>query len=100
MDKYIKRDDLLSLITTLRNHRLLGKCGGAEAWKMAKALPAADVEPVVHAHWYQLDEDILCSHCGKGYMGGDTPQEAKEHLDSGEAYDRCPHCGAHMDGGA
>lgn len=72
-------------------------CGPEDTETFLRSLPAADVEPVVHAHWYQLDEDILCSHCGKGYMGGDTPQEAKEHLDSGEAYDRCPHCGAHMD---
>lgn len=60
--------------------------------------PAADVEPVVHAHWYQIDEDILCSNCGKGYTGGETIQEAKEHLDSGETYNRYPHCRAKMDG--
>lgn len=91
MDKYIKRDDLLSLITTLRNHRLLDKYGGAEAWKMAKTLHAADVEPVVHAHWIPKAKMVRspyarnysCSHCGHEPL---------------EAIDRCPKCGAKMDG--
>lgn len=97
MDKYIKRDDLLSLITTLRNHRLLDKYGGAEAWKMAKALPTADVEPVRHGRWVRVawvpDKHepnggywvVRCSECK-------TPDSRTS--------DYCPHCGARMDGEA
>lgn len=94
MAKYIKLDDLLSLITTLRNHRLLGKSGGAEAWKMAKALPAADVEPVRHGWWmphrYGVGETVMtCSVCGRHITVNTKTEDVKD-------YPYC-HCGAKMD---
>lgn len=64
-----------------------------------KGVPAADVEPVVHAHWVVDDEYLTCSHCSESYLAGDTSHEVRELLDRGEAYKRCPHCGAKMDGG-
>lgn len=66
---------------------------------IATEMPAADVEPVVHAHWVVDDEYLFCSHCGESYLAGDTSHEVRERLSRGEAYKRCPHCGARMDGG-
>lgn len=65
---------------------------GAMAMEIVARQPAADVEPVVNAHWIPKKEMVrspfarnyVCSHCGH------------EPLEVGE---RCPHCGAHMDEG-
>lgn len=54
-----------------------------------KALPAADVAPVVHGRWMPFHSEAAgdiqyCSACEIGF-------------DAKMAY--CPHCGAKMDGG-
>lgn len=62
----------------------------AEARGCIECVPAADVEPVVHAHWIPKPQIVRspyarnysCSHCGHEPL---------------EAIGRCPHCGAHMD---
>lgn len=61
---------------------------------------AADVAPVVHAHWQPYEDTVQCSACGFGlFMDG-------YFFDHGEcihANDRsfrfsfCPNCGAKMD---
>lgn len=70
---------------------------GAMAMEIIDAAPAADVEPVVHAHWVVDDEYLTCSHCWDSYLAGDTRYEVRELLARGETYKRCPHCGAKMD---
>lgn len=53
-------------------------------------LPAADVAPVVHGRWDNLDgykTRMVCSVCG-----WDVPEY-------GKFYSYCPNCGAKMDGG-
>lgn len=57
---------------------------------IATEMPAADVEPVVHACWVPKAEmvrsiyarNFSCSHCGHEPLEVDI---------------RCPHCGAKMD---
>ena len=62
--------------------------------------PAADVEPVVHAHWQPYEDTVQCSACGFGtFMDG----YFFVHGECTHAYDRsfrfsfCPNCGAKMD---
>lgn len=51
------------------------------------AVPAADVVPVVHAHWIEQDGMQICSNCGEEHTWDDFRS----------AY--CDCCGAKMDGG-
>lgn len=59
-----------------------------------RSIPAADVRPVVRAHWtdhrtIEHDGEWYCSACGKEitiYMGADRP----------DRYRFCPNCGADM----
>lgn len=56
----------------------------------AENLPAADVAPVVHGRWNNMDgykTRKVCSECG-----WDVPEY-------GKFYSYCPNCGAKMDGG-
>jgi len=83
-----------------------------EAIESLCCVPAADVAPVVHAHWnmdgtshhvstnisfaaemknvtgkgYYVNEHLKCSHCRMVTM-----------VDESIKYDFCPHCGAKMD---
>ena len=62
-----------------------------------KAIPSADVAPVVHGRWVLLDEcyneGVYCSACHKKvYKKCYANQKIKSKF--------CPHCGAKMDGGA
>lgn len=53
-------------------------------------MPAADVAPVVHGRWNNMDgykTRKVCSECG-----WDVPEY-------GKFYSYCPNCGAIMDGG-
>ncbi len=63
----------------------------AEKFEAAiNAIPAADVAPVVHGRWDNLDgykTRRVCSMCG-----WDVPEY-------GKFYSYCPNCGAKMDGG-
>lgn len=51
------------------------------------ALPAADVKPVIHAHWYVDDGCAYCSNCRNNFKKA-ILKEAKY----------CPKCGAQIDG--
>lgn len=64
-------------------------CGSAVECILAE--PAADVAPVVHGRWNNMDgykTRKVCSECG-----WDVPEY-------GKFYSYCPNCGAKMDGGA
>ena len=50
-----------------------------------KAIPAADVAPVVHGEWIDRDGKTWCSRCDASNKQYKPPY--------------CPHCGAKMDGG-
>lgn len=51
------------------------------------SLPAADVKPVIHAHWYVDDGCAYCSNCRNNFK--------KAIL---KAVKYCPMCGAQIDG--
>lgn len=54
-------------------------------------LPAADVAPVKHGHWIQIDKNKCeCSNCGIIVLIAVYPHGDKNC---------CPNCGAKMDGG-
>ena len=54
-------------------------------------IPAADVAPVKHGHWRQVDESKCeCSNCGIIVLIAVYPHGDKNY---------CPNCGAKMDGG-
>ena len=70
-----------------------------------KILPAADVAPVVHAHWKTREEynDYLwveCSNCGfrvENYKAVKTGMSSTDIV--GNKWNACPACCARMDGG-
>jgi hypothetical protein len=94
MSEYIEREAALEICETEYQNRLrmLDYCGDTVAWNIGseiKALPAADVAPVVHGRWDNLDgykTRMVCSVCG-----WDVPEY-------GKFYSYCPNCGAKMDG--
>ena len=97
--EYIEREAALEICKTEYQNRLrmLDYCGDTVAWNIGseiKAIPAADVAPVVHGMWvyaktyYDIDE-CNCSLCG---------QLMTTAIDKRMNY--CPNCGAKMDGGA
>lgn len=65
-----------------------------EIWrnkKMLHDIPAADVKPVIHAHWVSVPhkKSRICSHCAC-----DEPYKfANVYAD---VYNFCPNCGADM----
>ena len=80
MAEYIEREAVLAM-----------KYGGVVDVADIKAIPAADVAPVVHGRW--MHEECLgvvslngyeCSRCRKN---------------NGRATNYCPNCGAHMKDG-
>lgn len=95
MAEYIEREAAL--------HAILGEPTESHypSWhaERIKALPAADVVPVVHGHWIWHEEEFEyeCSacHCRFDY------NHTFEIFDHGFQYaNYCPNCGAKMDGGA
>ena len=68
-------------------------CGDTVAWNICadiKAIPAADVAPVIHARWVEGK----CSNCGV-----DIPtDDAHDAIFESECR-FCYYCGAKMDGG-
>ena len=81
MDEYVSRGYLLNEYD--RQHQ--GPPGGAR--KIIVDAPAADVKPVVHAHWYVDDGCAYCSNCRNNFR--------KVIL---KAVKYCPMCGAQIEG--
>ena len=75
-------------------------CGLFDAYSSASeyidSCETVDAEPVVHAHWFLLDEcsnaGVYCSHCHKKCF-----TEKAWYANIKQKSERCPHCGAHMD---
>lgn len=63
-------------------------------------MPAADVAPVVHAHWQPYEDTVQCSACGFGtFMDGYffVHGECTHADDRSFRFSFCPNCGAKMD---
>ena len=94
MDEYISRDEAMSLPVLPKEQRIqldIVDEAFEEGWRQAlenlAILPAADVKPVIHAHWYVDDGCAYCSNCRNNFK--------KAIL---KAVKFCPMCGAQIDG--
>lgn len=94
MGDYIDRQAAIQEIVKLRNEIYQGKRPNIEMAQVASiinCLPAADVEPVVHAKWENnKNEYPECTNCG--YMPAYDPA-----IDDINYSPYCPNCGAKMD---
>ena len=86
MDEYIELKTVLEHAEYDNNYRLIIPV------EAIKAVPAADVAPVVHGRWVPTESPFMnecedCSVCGYRTVWG-------------HRYNYCPNCGARMDGGA
>lgn len=83
MDEYIKLSDVIAAIRNIPR----GNWSNERYSASVKAIPAADVAPVVHGKWeYNTGDNIpYCSECM-------MPQDSECNF--------CPNCGARMDGDA
>lgn len=96
MSEYIEKSSLL---------QSLKSSGIASDFAMYKIsnFPTADVAPVVHGEWLNIDGDYTfaaCSICETAYEVA-TEEEAEKGLWDAFmcSYRYCPNCGAKMDGG-
>lgn len=97
MSEYIDREAAIEICEAEYQARLrmCDYCGDTVAWNIGseiKALPAADVAPVVHGRWIDNGANgykwaFICSRCG--YVDG-HPFDDRHNF--------CPSCGARMDG--
>ena len=90
MDEYIKRE---AAQTSCRKYSFAESYDAFAVDCILKAIPAADVAPVVHGRWIEKSSPARkiyfeCSHCGA--------QENKHTAIKGYY---CWRCGAKMDGG-
>lgn len=85
MAEYVERTAALEITTRT--------CGDyAAAWSEIRKLPAADVAPVIHAHWAQTSKGVIyCSNCGAVCgIGAHIEEVTEDHY-------FCYYCGAKMD---
>lgn len=97
-DEYIRREDAIDAATqdSTENRTHSFRAGQARSASRIKALPSADVVPVVHGYWFvderpESDREVICSVCEEPVF------KYHDHIDWRLEY--CPHCGAKMDGG-
>lgn len=95
MAEYIEREVALKICETEYQDRLrmLDYCGDTVAWNIGgeiKALPAADVAPVVHGRWIEDHDYLKCPECGVMVKWDFT------FFDIGN-WNYCPNCGAKME---
>ena len=91
--EYIERE---ALVERLKKE----ECDCEWLWTILD-IPAADVEPVRHGHWYNRGGRFRCSVCdNKALLKdiGGTGGWSHEYEQQKSPY--CPNCGAKMDGGA
>lgn len=91
MDDYISREDAVNVVANTA--KIVASFNYQYAIDALLALTPADVVPVVHARWNQLDNGgFVCSACMGGYKVQPT-------LMGKPMFEYCPICGAKMDGG-
>lgn len=95
MAEYIEREAAVKIVEkySLANGSVLGRHSGLADCITSEiaALPAADIAPVVHGRWIQVDSTkCRCSHCDIIALIALYPHGDKNF---------CPNCGAKMDGG-
>ena len=91
MPDYIEREAALAALRKAHNPNTARM---AISFAAVNSVPAADVRPVVRAHWtdrrtIEHDGEWYCTACGKEitiYMGADRE----------DRYNFCPNCGADM----
>ena len=89
--EYIERE---ALVERLKKE----ECDCEWLWTILD-IPAADVEPVKHGHWYNRGGRFRCSVCdNKALLKdiGGTGGWSHEYEQQKSPY--CPNCGAKMDG--
>ena len=93
MSEYIDRQALLDAIPSTKEDKQIYLFGAvADFISLVCDVPAADVAPVVHAHWKGYHtQDPYCSNCGFSYD--------REEGEYAQTTDYCGNCGAKMDGG-
>jgi hypothetical protein len=94
MNEYIEREAALEICETEYQSRLqmLDYCGDTVALNIGseiKALPVADVAPVVHGRWKSYGVLLECQNCGGIYLMLGCNAET--------SWSYCPNCGAKMD---
>lgn len=86
MGEYIKRDTAIRAVMAAK---WVDGSDGAMAMEIVASPPAADVAPVVHGRWIQVDSTkCRCSHCDIIALIALYPHGDKNF---------CPNCGAKMD---
>lgn len=104
MSEYIDRQALLDAITPTKEDKQISLYGAvADFISLVCDVPTADVAPVVHGEWLNIEGDYTfaaCSICETAYEVA-TEEEAEKGLwDAFMCSHRyCPNCGAKMDGG-
>lgn len=110
MDDYIKREAAIEICEAEYQARLrmCDYCGDTVAWNIGseiKALPAADVAPVVHGRCPVCSgKEVLAQDCDNGYCVEIDAEQAEMTIWQGDtclaviSIDFCPNCGASMDG--
>ena len=108
--EYLMRDDALHVIDSIPAADVVEavRCRDCKYWvddmldEIDCFQPAADVAPVVHAHWQPYEDTVQCSACGFGtFMDGYffVHGECTHANDRSFRFSFCPNCGAKMDGG-
>lgn len=92
--EYIAREALLEQLKAMESYNTspMYRRGYDDCVEAILKAPAADVAPVVHGRWIQVDSTkCRCSHCDIIGLIALYPHGDKNF---------CPNCGAKMDGGA
>lgn len=103
MSEYIDRESIRKVLMDVCSDENCPMFIAATIDQVIDYEPAADVAPVVHGEWLNIDGDYTfaaCSICETAYEVA-TEEEAEKGLWDAFmcSYRYCPSCGAKMDGG-